>query len=401
MSELAEIIHILLVEDNSGDAVLFEDMLMLAPHFPHSLHVVDRCDKAQVALQNQPYDVVMLDLSLPDSQGLETVYRLRHFNSEIPLVVLTGLDDEEMGLAALKAGAQDYLVKQDANTGLLVRAIRFAIERSRAKQATRDWELARLELAKERELSDLKSQFITLVSHEFRTPLTIINTSSELLQRYADKLTAEKRERHLNNIRDAIEHITGLLDDVVLAGSAQTDMIHVEYQTFDLQQFIGELITTYINTHHPPQEILFLPVGNHEMVTSDKQLMRHIVLNLLQNAVSYSPADSNIMVQLSYHENYTVLRIADQGIGIPESDQARIFNVFYRGGNISNIGGTGLGLYIVKTGIDLLGGSISFETEASKGTTFSVVLPNKPKKALIQSDRDEIKDISSASDGVG
>lgn len=392
-----EYIKILLVEDNPGDVVLFQEMLSFATQFPHTLDVVDRCEAAKTALQDNPYDVVLLDLSLPDSQGLQTVQKLRQFNSMVPVVVLTGLDDDAVGLAALKAGAQDYLIKQDVNAGLVVRAIRFAVERARAEQATRDWERTRLELAKERELSELKSQFITLVSHEFRTPLTIINTSSELLERYAERLTQEKRDRHLRNIRTAIEHITGLLDDVVLAGSAQADLVQTDYQSFDLQQFVGELINTYINTHHPPQDILFLPVGDHETVVSDKQLIRHIVINLLQNAVVYSPADSTIMVHLRHYPTYTLLRISDQGIGIPPADQARIFDVFYRGSNLSNTGGTGLGLYIVKSCIDLLGGSIGFETEIDRGTTFSIALPNTPHAQIPQL---QLGDVPSTPDGV-
>lgn len=374
--------HILLVEDNPGDALLLEDMLLDAPVISFDIDVVERCDAAIEALSQKVYDVILLDLSLPDSHGIETVERIRTINTETPLIVLTGLSDEAVGLATLQAGAQDYLIKNELETHLVVRAIRFAIERQRAEQATRDWELTRMELLKEREISDLKSQFITLVSHEFRTPLTIINTSSELLERYGDKLSVEKRNKHLGNIRESIQHITGLLDDVVLAGNVQTGTIRIEYQSFDLQQYLQEIIQTFQNSIHPTQNILFLPVGNHEKVISDKHLLHEIVWNLLTNAVAYSPPESKIMIQLKTGEESSMIQVSDQGIGIPKEDQERIYNVFYRGSNISNRSGTGLGLYIAKHCLDLLGGAIQFESEQKKGTTFYVTVPNSPEPSV-------------------
>jgi|GEM_PF-1357612 len=368
--------HILLIEDNTGDALLLEDMLVNTLHASFTIEIAQRCDTAIKKLQEQSFDAILLDLSLPDSQGIETVERIRAANTDTPIIVLTGLSDETIGLATLQAGAQDYLIKNELEAHLVIRAIRFGIERQRAETATREYQLMRLELIKEREVSELKSQFITLVSHEFRTPLTIINTSSELLETYGSRLSEDKRSKHLRNIRESIKHITNLLDDVVLAGNVQSGSIQVEYQSFDLQQHLHDIIETYKNSINPKQQILFLPTGDHEIIRSDKRFVREIIINLLENATTYSPPDSAIMVQLKCDNHNSSIQISDHGFGIPLEDQQRIFNVFYRGSNTLDQSGTGLGLYIAKQCLTLLNGSIRFDTDEGKGTTFYVTLPN-------------------------
>jgi PAS domain S-box-containing protein len=229
-------------------------------------------------------------------------------------------------------------------------------------------------IAKEQELSKLKTRFTTMVSHDFRNPLAAIQTSTDLLKYQYDKLSEEKRVNYLNKIQKQIRHLTDMLEDILLIGKADAIGLSFNPSPFDLENFcrniMEEIQTTTIN-----HRLLFAARGACQNISMDPRLLRQILVNLLSNAVKYSPNGGDIRFDLSCLENKTIFNIQDNGIGISEEDRAHLFEPYYRAENVMNIQGTGLGLSIVKLGVEAHGGTIQVETALSSGTAFIVTIP--------------------------
>lgn len=244
------------------------------------------------------------------------------------------------------------------------------------KQAEED---IRKALETEKELSELKSRFVSMTSHEFRTPLTTILGSAELLEHYSNKWADEKKRQHLRRIQTAVQHMTQLLNDVLLIGKAEAGKLPFNPYLIDLVQFCRALVEEFQLNSHPHHTISF--VSKYASVTAcmDQKLLRQIFSNLLSNAIKYSPAGSNINFDLYSQDERAILRIQDAGIGIPQEDQCRLFETFHRASNVGSIQGTGLGLAIVKKAVVLHGGEIAVTSEVGVGTTFTVTLPLEPR----------------------
>jgi len=277
---------------------------------------------------------------------------------------------------------EDYTVQvMDENGELLategiVRDITPRIEaEKRARDALLEAKRLEIELEKERELSELKSRFVSTASHEFRTPLTVIFTSSEVLRLYHDRLTTERRLEHLERIQSAVSHMTGLMDDVLVIGKMEADRMPFEPSIVDLEAVCREMIHEMTLTLRTRHILFFEATGICNPAVIDTKLLRQIVNNIITNAVKYSPDESQIEISLDCEDDVAVLQVKDHGIGIPEVDQTRLFDTFYRASNAHDIPGTGLGLAIAKTCVELHGGLIYFTSTVGKGTTFTIELP--------------------------
>ncbi|MBW4520979.1 MAG: PAS domain S-box protein [Scytolyngbya sp. HA4215-MV1] len=234
-------------------------------------------------------------------------------------------------------------------------------------------------LARERELNHLKSSFVSMVSHEFRTPLTTIRMSFDLLQNYHQNLNEVKRAEYFKRVEEAIAKMLYLLDEILLLGKAEGGVLSYEPALMNLETFCQELVRTLqINAgnHH---EIIFTTDGQLSTVEMDEVLLHHIFSNLLGNAVKYSPAGGQILFNLSYQSGMAVFKVKDGGIGIPEGDQEDLFATFHRASNVGKIQGSGLGLAIVKNCIMLHGGKIHLNSALGVGSTFIVRLPIQPE----------------------
>lgn len=242
-------------------------------------------------------------------------------------------------------------------------------ERKRAEEEVRR------ALEKEKELNELKSKFVSMTSHEFRTPLSTILSSSELLEHYADKLTAEDRAEILHSIQMAVKRMTGLLEDVLVIGRVEAGKMQFKPAPLDLGQFCTGLSDEFKLHLSANQRLEFRNSAECAEVEADEKLLHHILGNLLSNAIKYSPSGGEIAFSLVCSGCTARFEVADQGIGIPLEDQERLFETFHRAGNVGNISGTGLGLSIVKHALDLHGGTIAVESAAGQGTRFTVHLP--------------------------
>lgn len=241
---------------------------------------------------------------------------------------------------------------------------------------------------RERELSQLRSNFVSLVSHEFRTPLTTILSSDQMLVRYSDRLSSEKQTSHHQRIQSSVSQMTQLLDDLLIIGQTEAGTFQLNLSTFDLVAFCREIVeeisislnnqSTNKSDEHP---IIFTHSGDCTAARLEQKLLRQLLTNLLCNAVKYSPDQENVQFDLVCTTTDAVFRIQDQGIGIPEADLPQLFESFTRCSNVGNIPGTGLGLAIVKKSVDLQAGQITVESVVGVGTTFTVTLPiNQPNQ---------------------
>ncbi len=230
-------------------------------------------------------------------------------------------------------------------------------------------------LAKERELSELRSNFVSLVSHEYRTPLTLIQSSAELLEHYNHLFSEEKRQTHLQRIQNAVRRMTLLLEDVLLIGTADAGKLKFEPGPVDLVTFSKEIVETLQISALQSQIITKVKICDCTEAYLDEKLLGHIFMNLFSNAIKYSPQGSTVQFDLICNQESAVFRIQDSGIGIPQQDLPQLFESFGRASNVGTIPGTGLGLAIVKKCVDLHGGKITVESEVGVGTTFTVTLP--------------------------
>jgi signal transduction histidine kinase len=227
----------------------------------------------------------------------------------------------------------------------------------------------------ERELSELKSSFITITSHEFRTPLTTIQSSAELLEHYSERLSDEKKQMHLKRIQRSVSHLAQLLDDVLIIGTAEAGKLQFEPSPMNLVAFCGDIVESIRMSVHPHPEIAFVTRCDRTDAQMDEKLLGHIITNLLSNAIKYSPKAGTVRFELACTDSSATFCIQDSGIGIPQEDIDKLFESFQRASNVGTIPGTGLGLAVVKRCVDLHGGEITVESEVGVGTTFIVTLP--------------------------
>lgn len=232
-----------------------------------------------------------------------------------------------------------------------------------------------ISLEKERELSEMKSRFITMASHEFRTPLSTVLTSVQLLHKYVAAGASEKVDKHIGRITNAVHLLNDILNDFLTVGKLQEGRLYVNPQNFDIAQCMEDIVNELSKDDKTQVRISYKHKGK-AMVHLDPLVLKYIVVNLLSNAVKFS--GKNTMVQLNSisEPGKLIVTIKDQGIGIPPEYEHHLFEQFYRASNATNIQGTGLGLHTVSKYVELMGGTISYTSELEVGTEFIVELPH-------------------------
>jgi signal transduction histidine kinase len=381
-----ETVHVLLVEDNPADVDLIQEALEDAALDQADigpvlrLEQVDRLAKALDRLQQGDVDIVLLDLSLPDSHGFDTFVRLERAGSRTPIVVLSGLDDEAMAIRAVREGAQDYLVKGQVDGKTLTRAIRYAVERKHAED-----ERARLARASAEAAASLRARDETLaaISHDLRTPLTSIRALAQLLQRRitrGQELRPDELTERLVRIEEQTVLMSRMIDDLLDVARLEAGRpLDLRREPCDLVALAQRTVTDVQRTtdlHH-----LRVQADTPEIVGDlDDARLERVLLNLLTNAVKYSPDGGEVVVTIRQERDpdgeVAVLQVQDSGIGVPASDLPHIFERFYRASNVGGRSrGTGLGLSAVQQIVEQHGGTITAESEPGVGTTITVRLP--------------------------
>lgn len=246
------------------------------------------------------------------------------------------------------------------------------------QEALQRLEQSQLELSesldKEKQLNEIKSRFVSMASHEFRTPLSTILTSATLVSKYPSTEEFDKREKHIRRIRDSVNHMNELLEDFLSLGKLEEGKVGITISNFSMSFFIDEVVDEMRAHLKPGQDIEMTYSGDEEFRT-DKRMLKNILLNLLSNAIKFSPEGKKIFLDAHTEANTLLLIVKDTGVGIPEDDQQFLFDTFFRAKNATNIAGTGLGLPIVKRYVNLLKGDIKLVSVLDEGTTVSISLP--------------------------
>jgi len=237
-------------------------------------------------------------------------------------------------------------------------------------------------LDKEIELSQMKSDFVSMVSHEFRTPLTLIKSATQLLDEYEESLENEEKKDYRKRIIKTVDYMTDLIENVIFIGKTDNDINKISVKEINLFEFTEQLIADILISEEINKEIITNYELNENTFFNDEKLIKLILINIISNAIKYSDKNTKIEINLkskyqNLEHNFILFEIKDYGIGIPEIDKEKIFDLFHRSNNVGNVSGTGIGMSVVKQSLKILNGNINFVSELNVGTTFFIEIPNQ------------------------
>jgi PAS domain S-box-containing protein len=303
-----------------------------------------------------------------NGQELPIEISLSHYKSNDELFIIAFIID-----VSERKQAEERIKRINAGLELKVE------ERTKIlKETLHELEVSKDELSvaleREKELNDMKSRFVTMASHEFRTPLSTILSSAALIGKYKNTEEEEKRHKHVNRIKSAVSNMTLILNDFLSAGKLEEGKISVNFVSINIPSYINECLGELSNFLKSGQEIKYTHQGKKEFVC-DQQFLKNIIINLVSNSSKFSSEDKMIEINTVVTDAELQIIIKDHGMGIPVDEQKNLFERFFRAKNASNIQGTGLGLSIVAKYIEVLNGTIKFESELNKGTVFYINIP--------------------------
>lgn len=356
-----------------------EKIEMLIPSRYHSRHVVHRGE----------YDAN----PRPRSMGLGfDLFGLKKDGTEIPVEISLSnfiSNDEHYTIAFIS----DISKRKEIEKSVILQKEELASINSRIEELNNDLEekvelrtrqlkqtLQQLQeskdelsraLSKEKELSDLKSRFVSMASHEFRTPLSTILSSASLVAKYTQTDEQAKRDKHIMRIKSSVSNLTDLLNEFLSIGKIEDGKVMAHMVEFNIKELLQSICNELQAIAKPRQKIVLTHTGD-KLVSLDPSLLRNVLINLLSNAIKFSPEEAVISVVSDTIDQCISLRIKDSGMGISAEDQEHLFERFFRGKNATNIQGTGLGLHIVSKYIELMNGQINFESELEMGTEFII-----------------------------
>ena len=363
--------QVLLIEDNLGDADLVR-LRLVESKFPVNVNCVSRLSDGLASLTKETPSVVLLDLNLPDSRGAETFRRLMEHAPNVPVVVLTGQDDEALAIKAVHHGVQDYLLKDSLSSKHLERAIRYAVERQGLLRA--------LEMSQKQQL-EFKNQFLSLVSHELRTPLTCIHQYVTLLvDGLAGPVTPEQID-HLKTVLKSVNQLHAMIRDLLEATRAESGKMGIEPRCISLAELIHQAVAMLRPTAQAKRVGLEIGIDQRlPLVHADADRTLEVLINLLDNAIKFTPAEGSVMVKACLVEpdkDSVYVSVTDTGRGIHPEAKALIFERLYQDPDSvdNNRSGLGLGLFICREIVRLHGGRIWVTSEPGHGSTFSFTVP--------------------------
>jgi two-component system, sensor histidine kinase and response regulator len=414
---------ILVVDDNADNLRLLSVMLS---EQGYKVRKVIKGELTFDIAQLNPPDLILLDIFMPTIDGFEVCRQLKTNprTQAIPIIFLSASGEPLDKVKAFDVGGEDYITKPFAMSEVVVRiehqlrlvrlqqqmqaqnqqlqaevADRLKAEAAlqqinneleeRVQQRTAELthtnqQLNQLgqklqqSLAQEQALNHFKSQIITTISHEYRTPMAIISSSTGILEDYFDQLSVDLRRKHLSRIQGAIQRILSLVDDVILFNKLEFEAFKPSRVCVDLPVVINSVVAEINRIHKTSHTILTHTDAACTQPTTDANLIHTIVTNLLTNAIKFSPAGSTLEITLNCTGDHFLIAIQDPGIGIPREEVSHIFDPFFRASNAGHVQGVGMGLALVKKCVDLLAGRIDVHSQVESGTTVTVLIPYCP-----------------------
>lgn len=404
-------IKILMIDDDEEDFIIMNDIITGIDGPTYTLEWGSSYREGLNILLEKRHDLYFIDFFLGVNTGLDLIFEAQKSGCDKPLIILTGQSDFMADNKAMDAGATDYLVKSELSSRSLETTIRYAIANANHKKEMRELneelerrvmnrtkaleeiltelEISRKELSntvkREHDLNDMKSHFISTVSHEFRTPLTSILSSLFLVSKYCERNDIENHNKHITRITSSVNYLTDLLNDMLAMNILEEDKLTIHSETINIKDFIQNLIFEMNALKKANQNIIYTHSGDF-IITNDKKILKHILSNIISNAIKFSEEGENVFVTSEINNSGLSIIIKDSGIGISEKDQGQLFQRFYRGSNTLNIQGTGLGLSIVSEYLKLINGKIELNSRLKEGTSINITIPDIPTKNNEKSD---------------
>ena len=334
--------------------------------------VVGILDSGSKTLEQIPHkqpDLIIMDILLKgDLDGITTA-EIISSQYQIPVVYLTAYADASTLKRATQTSPYGYLVKPYKPQDLFT-TVQIALAKHQENKKIQDL------LAKEKELNELKSRALALASHDLRTPLATILSSSELLRYYGDTWSQTKRDKHFQRIETTVSQMTDLLEDLLINKKLEEGKLKFNPIPVDIVKLGKDLIENFRLSLSSNHQLIFNSNCQFYQTKVDANLFRRTLMNLISNACKYSPQGGKIQLTLQCKLNKVVCLVQDEGIGMSREDQSKIFQIFSRATNVGNIEGTGLGLYIVKQVVELHQGTISVDSQTGLGTCFKITIPS-------------------------
>ncbi|HSY07636.1 MAG TPA: ATP-binding protein [Steroidobacteraceae bacterium] len=358
-----------MIEDNPGDARLLQEMLRESSSVKLELTHHGCMKDALTHLSTKVANIVLLDLGLPDAMGIAAVREMHAVAPRIPLVVLTGLDDEAVATEALHEGAQDYLIKGQIQAQALLRSLRYAIERKRMEVETD--QVRKLQL-------QLRDDFISTVSHELRTPLTSIRGALGLIDAGVLGMLPEKAATMVKIAHQNSERLVRIINDILDVEKIKSGGLEMRTESVRVMAFLQQALAVNqaYGVKYQVQFVLEDTPASMEVAADPDRLMQ-VMANLLSNAAKFSPAGSTVQVRTIARGTHVRIEIEDRGTGIPEEFRQHVFEKFAQADSSTSrhFEGTGLGLSITRQLLEAMGGTIGFTSITGQGTTFYFELP--------------------------
>jgi signal transduction histidine kinase len=374
-------LQVLLVEDNAGDARLLREMLTKENADAFQLTHLLRMSEAELHLAKGGVDIILLDMGLPDAHGVETVRRTRSFAPNVPIIVLTGLEDEALAAEAMKEGAQDYLIKGQIENRALPRVLRYAIERHRM--------MAETDRIRKQQVQ-LKNEFLSHVSHELRSPLTSIYSFTTIIADGLAGATSPQQDEYLQIILRNVRQLQAMIEDLLEVTQTQTGKLGIDVQCVSVSEAISHVIASLLGAAAAREIALSAaPVPRLLSVLADPTRFRQILTILCDNAIKFTPVGGTVSVKtclFDKDQGFLLVEVSDTGCGITAEVSERIFERLYQVTDPGHEGrkGLGLGLYIAKDLVLRQGGKIWVTSEPQSGSRFSFTLPICSLASLIR-----------------
>jgi signal transduction histidine kinase len=368
---------VLLIEDDEEDYILLQRLLAKVPHQRYRVLWEQRPERGLAHMQRDDHDICLVDYRLGAASGIEVLKEARQQGYARPIIMLTGAGEGNIDIQALHAGADDYITKDQLQGELLHRLIRYAIERKKAEQE-RDRLLREQIIRDEREAR--RTEFISMVVHELKTPITSLKGYSQLLGRRCERMGDAQGTQLATRMDQQVNRLTGLIDDLLDINRMEGNRLRLRESDFAFDELVEEVMADIQLTTE--QHMLVKEGQTHATIRGDRERIGQVLTNLLTNAIKYAPASERIVVRLARDEQSVTASVQDFGPGIPAEQQERVFEPFYRiQGQETTASGLGLGLTIAANLIARHRGKIWVESEEGAGTTFSFTLPLAPRQA--------------------
>jgi len=364
-------IRVLLIDDDEDDYFIIKKIINQIPHFPFQLEWASTYDEGISRIRTRQHDLYLVDYRLGEKTGLDVLKDAAPQDRSEPFILLTGKGDRDIERKSMKLAAADYLVKGSFNADLLSRTLHYALQRKQIEEQR---------LQHLVELNRSKDEFISIASHQLRTPATGVKQYiGMLMEGFVGELTADQQQM-LSKAYESNERQLRIVSDLLKVAQVDAGKVKLKKTIININELIADIIreqkSTYEQRH---QKIIFTPQSDECAATIDRDSVRMVLENIIDNASKYSEQDTTVTVVTKDDNSQVRVEITDQGVGIPLSEQIRLFEKFSRINNplSTKVGGTGLGLYWAKKIITLHEGAIHVRSKEGKGTTFTIILPKK------------------------